>query len=232
MKKEEIDSVSGKKELVWGSALGKRTKISELDHQYLSNILWFNEVFNDRTRYNCSVQLELEEELIKRFPTLLNVKEGIRLPWKPLPIPEEIEWIKKKLYVDELGKIWRTGVCIGSLSHIKDWDGPKQTPKKPITFKETVLQFVESKGTARFSEIQEFAVDFRLGKGAYKKGYMEVETPGYNYMDERTSKLVKTNIHRGMYCGNLYRDDGYWKTDTSRLCRISRGVYKVVRDKK
>ena len=105
--------------------------------------------------------------------------------------------------------------------------------ENPISFKETVLQFVESKGTARFTEIQEFAVDFRLGEGTYKKGKGDIASRTYNYdTNEYDVKIVKSNIHRGMYCGHMYRNDGYWANGSSRLVRTGRGVYKVVRDKK
>ena len=33
--------------------------------------------------------------------------------------------------------------------------------------KERILQFVESKGSARFTEIQRFIVDLRYGQGTY-----------------------------------------------------------------
>ena len=66
-------------ELVWTTFDGRKIKLSELEHQHLSNILWFNEVFNLRNRYNNQVHFELGLELERRF-------KGVRLPWKPLPI--------------------------------------------------------------------------------------------------------------------------------------------------
>jgi hypothetical protein len=102
----------------WQTALGEVKKFSELDHQHLSNILWFNEVLNGWTRKD-KVQIELEFELMKRF-------NGVRLLWKPLPLPScrnlqdqtEIYWIKKFASIDKQGRIiWKENV-IGDISHI------------------------------------------------------------------------------------------------------------------
>lgn len=106
----------------WTSALGEKKLFSEIDHQHLSNILWFNEVFDNRnrTRYNEEVQFLLELELSKRFSGKYDL--GIRLSWKPLPIPNEIRWIKKITLIDSSGNIYYKGSCIGSISHIPNWE--------------------------------------------------------------------------------------------------------------
>jgi len=51
-------------ELTWCSAApgAKSQKLSELDDQHLSNILWFNEVFNGWTRDNSEVHFLMELE--------------------------------------------------------------------------------------------------------------------------------------------------------------------------
>lgn len=54
------------KEMVWTSATGLKTNIANLNHQYLSNIIWFNEVFHGVNR-NDRVQFELLHELERRF---------------------------------------------------------------------------------------------------------------------------------------------------------------------
>lgn len=108
------------KELTWTSALGERKKLSELDHQHLSNILWFNEIMHKWNRFNSGIQYHLEVELQKRFPGKYD--KGLRLEWKPLPIPEEVSFIKERTIVDPAGRIWYKGECIGSLSHIENWE--------------------------------------------------------------------------------------------------------------
>jgi hypothetical protein len=102
----------------WQTALGEVKKISELDHQHLSNILWFNEVLNGYTSED-SVQNELEHELMKRF-------NGLRLLWGPLPLPacrnlqdrSEIDWIKRFASIDKQGRIFWKERLIGDISHM------------------------------------------------------------------------------------------------------------------
>ena len=106
------------KEIFWQTVLGERIELSKIDHQHLSNILWFNEVLNGYTQ-TCSIQNELEEELKRRF-------NGIRLAWKPLPLPAcrnlndqtEIYWIKKYASIDKQGRIIWKEHYIGSIAHI------------------------------------------------------------------------------------------------------------------
>jgi len=223
MTRNEINEVFDTKELVWETALGKRCKISELDIQHLSNILWFNEVFNGTNRFNSSVHLKIELELEKRYPE--KDANNIRLKWKPLPIPSEIKWIKKYCKVNlDNGDIWWNGDIIGSLSHIKGYN-------KPYTFKESVLNFVESKGVASFVEIQKFAVDFKFGEGTYDKGKIEETIRIWNPITNNFKhKVIKRNKYRGQYCSHIFGYENYWMKGSSRLIRIKRGTYKVVRD--
>lgn len=107
--------------LIWTSAEGKKTSFFELDHQHLSNILWFNEVFNHYSRYNNDPQFLLGLELERRF-------DGKRLPWKPLPILDEVnDLINMKLITPDGDIIGNRGCglmegkIIGSIRHIKQW---------------------------------------------------------------------------------------------------------------
>ena len=107
------------KEYLWKTALGETKKFSEIDHQHLSNILWFREILTGANFCNCEVQRTLNSELRKRF-------NGKRLPWKPLPIPNEIGWIREAAYINQKGEIIGTmktpshyGKVIGSIAHIE-----------------------------------------------------------------------------------------------------------------
>ena len=102
------------KEYKWTNALGETKKFSELDHQHLSNIIWFYEVFFDCNQYNFGLYLA-NLELHKRF-------NNKKLDWKPLPISNEVNWIKNSFDVDLNGNIWHKNECIGSLSHIENWN--------------------------------------------------------------------------------------------------------------
>ena len=108
-------------ELTWCTALGKKIKFSELEHQHLSNILWFNEVFNHYTRYNNDPQFLLGLELENRF-------QGKRLEWKPLPILDEIKELYQMGLITPSGDIIGNSGCnlmegkkIGSITHLEQW---------------------------------------------------------------------------------------------------------------
>lgn len=95
----------------WKNYNGKRRNIKYLGHQYLSNILWYQEVFHkvDFTdRYYSSLLYELN----LRY-------DGIRKSWKPLPIPNEIDRLRKMGLIADDNKIRFNGKVIGSISHIK-----------------------------------------------------------------------------------------------------------------
>lgn len=113
------------KEITWTSAApgAKPQKLSEIDDQHLSNILWFNEVLCGRTRYNCEVHFLMGLELAKR--------EIERLPWKPLPVLTEIQELKRMGMIHVSGKIIKGDIysgnsndyqVIGSISHIDGWE--------------------------------------------------------------------------------------------------------------
>lgn len=94
----------------WTTALGKRRKFDKIGHQHLSNILWFKEVFNKANSNNDRAYRELWLELYNRY-------DGIRKPWKPLPIPTEIETLKSMGLIIDNDIIFQ-GKKIGSIKHI------------------------------------------------------------------------------------------------------------------
>ena len=97
--------------LIWQTSMGERKPINDIDHQHLSNILWYYEVFYKETTNNSKTIYLINRELVDRF-------KGIRLEWKPLPIPGEIERIKKICRIDSLKSIWFDNRKIGTISHI------------------------------------------------------------------------------------------------------------------
>lgn len=198
------------KELVWKSTTGKRTKLSEFDHQYLSNVIWFNYVFHGRSIYNDEVQRLLEEELQRRF-------EGKIMKWRPLPIPNELDCIRTICKVDEK---------TGNIFFLGDHIGYMPDEGKKISLKEAVLRFVESKVTAKFTEIQKFATDYRSGEGTYEKGYVQEEFT----RSDGSIHVRKINVNRGLFCGDIYRLDSHWTNGRYRLVKVSRGTYRVQRD--
>jgi len=79
-----------------------------------------------------------------------------------------------------------------------------------LTVKEAMLQFVESKGSATFTEIQRFLVERKYGEGSYNRD------------------------HRGKYCAafstSYYGRKGYFLTGGSGwLVKNGEGTYSVVR---
>lgn len=95
----------------WTSALGKRKRFDKIGHQHLSNILWFKEVFNKATYSNDGAYRELLKELDYRFG-------GVRKPWKPLPIPTEIETLRSMGLIINNDIVFQ-GKKIGSIKHVK-----------------------------------------------------------------------------------------------------------------
>ena len=88
--------------------------------------------------------------------------------------------------------------------------------------KEKVLRFVETKGTAKFAEIQKFIVDSNYGEGTY------------NTVKDYEGK----KLYRGYYC-SAFRTAGrgrygitpvgYFMTGDNRLEKTARGTYKTIR---
>ena len=95
-----------------------------------------------------------------------------------------------------------------------------------ITMKEQVLRYVESKGSARFTDIQKFIVDTNFGEGTYEAGAKYGQSQ---------------NIYRGYYsaafrkschgrCG--YVQVGYFLKGANRLVKMENGNYCVIRESK
>ena len=110
-----------------------------------------------------------------------------------------------------------------------------------LTMKEKVLQFVESKGTARFTDIQEFIYDTKYGEGAYKKGYQIVDEYVWNTEAQKHLPVKrKKNVNRGYYCAAFsigyynktekkYQPGGYFLRGDNRLEKLENGLYKTIR---
>ena len=101
---------------------------------------------------------------------------------------------------------------------------------RKVTMKEQVLQFVESKGSARFTEIQKFIVNSNFGEGTYEAA------AGTRF----TWKGYKTNPYRGYYSSaftsfhsrNGYTPVGYFLKGANRLVKMENGQYCVIRESK
>jgi hypothetical protein len=107
-----------------------------------------------------------------------------------------------------------------------------------VTMKEKVLQFVESKGTASFTEIQRFIVDTKFGEGTYDgdKG------KDHRYNLKTGKHDIPTNPWRGYFCAALTKGrtaehypyyakrEGYFLVGENRLVKGTDGKYTVVRN--
>lgn len=109
-----------------------------------------------------------------------------------------------------------------------------------ITMKERVLQFVETKGTTTFTEIQRFIVDTKFGEGTY--GSRMVNDWVWDKLTRKFSKqLVRRNPYRGYFCAAFsigyysktlkkYQSGGYFLRGENRLEKNSDGKYIVIRN--
>jgi len=110
-----------------------------------------------------------------------------------------------------------------------------------ITMKEKVLRFVESKGTATFTEIQKFIFDTKYGEGTYNNGRRLRETYIYNKKtDQHDKKTRMENTNRGYYSGafskgyfyestKTYNHGGYFLRGNNRLEKTEGGTYITIR---
>ena len=111
-----------------------------------------------------------------------------------------------------------------------------------ITMKEKVLQFVEQKGEARFTDIQCFIVDTNYGVGTYLAGYKEVDDWVLNRETKEYQKCRRRkNVNRGYYCGafsagyfsrvkRTWDHGGYFMRGDNRLEKNPEtGKYRVIR---
>jgi len=99
-----------------------------------------------------------------------------------------------------------------------------------ITMKERILQFVESKGTARYTDIQRFIVDLKYGQGTYDAAANTDLT-----FDCKTNavKTKKCNPYRGYYSDHLNTSPygkGYLMTGKNRLEKTEDKKYFVIRE--
>lgn len=103
----------------WYTFDNRFVSFNEVSHQHISNALWFNEVFNNRTSRNDKFMEQVEWVLRKRF-------NGVRLPWAPLPIPNELICLHEMGLITPNGDILGNkntglyhGKVIGSINHIE-----------------------------------------------------------------------------------------------------------------
>jgi hypothetical protein len=95
-----------------------------------------------------------------------------------------------------------------------------------LTKREQIMNFVESQGTASFTEIQRFIVDLNMGKGTYDAA--KHTDRAYSLKTETHS--VKCNRWRGYYCGAFSGPNPtllYGKK--SHLIKGDNGRYSVIR---
>lgn len=103
------------KPIYWTTADGRKLNIETIPQQHLSNIIWFNMVFHKRNQYNCNMTKLMRHQIDLNF-------DGKLLDWKPLPIPQELKWLKDLNMLTETGDIMFEGVKIGSITHINNWE--------------------------------------------------------------------------------------------------------------
>lgn len=100
---------------------------------------------------------------------------------------------------------------------------------KKVTIKEQILQFVESKGSARYTEIQRFIVDRKFGEGTYDNGNQVRDTWVWNKKLQRGEmRPRKLNSNRGYYSTNL-APHGYLRKGPDRLIKHEDGTFHVLR---
>lgn len=128
-----METAQHKKEMVWTDFFGNSKPISQLSDQYLCNILWCLESFFGYNRLNSESSFLLGLEWHKRCSEKagkdLSDGEVKRLSWKPLPIPSEVENLKKFELLNDNGDIIEKlgGSVIGSVDHIEGWKKMIQT---------------------------------------------------------------------------------------------------------
>lgn len=98
--------------------------------------------------------------------------------------------------------------------------------------KSKILDFVESMGAARFTEIQRFIVDHNRGEGTYDAARGTDKTWGPN------DRNRKCNPYRGYYSVNLstgggrrwgMSKPGYLMVGIERLEKGADGLYRTIR---
>lgn len=93
----------------WRTGTGKEIPMDEIDHQHLSNIIWF---------YKLLVEREPHKLINHLFVTKFKCHQ---LPFKPLPIPNELADLYRKGYLKDDGRIVYSNSVIGDVLHIPNW---------------------------------------------------------------------------------------------------------------
>ena len=94
------------------------------------------------------------------------------------------------------------------------------------TMKSHVLNFVQSQGSARYTDIIRFIVDRKFGEGTYDNTY-DRDRNGVQFLPQLKS-------YRGYYAsamtrGGMYHPQGYFLTGPDRLAKGADGLYRVER---
>jgi hypothetical protein len=95
-----------------------------------------------------------------------------------------------------------------------------------LTKREQIINFVESQGTASFTEIQRFIVDLNMGQGTYDAA----KHSDLTWSPKTNEYTVKCNTWRGYYCSHLSGPNPtlmYGKK--SHLIKGDNGRYSVIR---
>lgn len=109
------------------------------------------------------------------------------------------------------------------------------------SMKSKVLKFVEKLGSATFTQIQEFIVDTKFGKGTYQNAKGTDKSYRYKFDEEGNMETytVPANPYRGYYCDafryasypdNNYKYKGYFLKGDNRLEKGVDGKYRVIRN--
>ena len=95
-----------------------------------------------------------------------------------------------------------------------------------LTKREQIINFVESQGTASFTEIQRFIVDLNMGQGTYDAAKHSSLT--WNY--KTNEYTVKCNPYRGYYCSAFSGPNPtLLYGQKSHLIKGDNGRYSVIR---
>ncbi len=105
------------------------------------------------------------------------------------------------------------------------------------TMKSHVLNFVQSQGSARYTDIIRFIVDRKFGKGTYEwhNSHSYRQVPVWSSKkNEWSLGTVNANKYRGYYAsamtrGGMYHPQGYFLTGPDRLVKGADGLYRVER---
>jgi len=91
-------------EATWTTQDGRVIPISKLEDQHLCNCYWFSKILWGEPHH------KIIAEVTKRF-------KDKPLPFKPLPVRGEIEWLKSDGLIHGTDIVWK-GEVIGSIKHL------------------------------------------------------------------------------------------------------------------